>query len=246
MDEEYPDQVGAEVIDPRQKYAHAERLRVQRAWVGSGFKDRRIYISGLDSQELREDLLDVVRLLSGSSVATQTDAPSYIMALHGIHMETDCHRSIAIQNGESMRLTTSAVQCVEADIAVAQRSLRSHLDTSGALAISQSESESRIGSTVTSSPAPAMFRPTSSIPTQLYPSFMNDAQAIGISNRYGFVSLPQPSFHLPPRRRMKFIEPIQMPHLFGSHRLELGDEVVTNLSRANALWSLTSGFVPKY
>ena len=49
-------------------------------------------------------------------------------------------------------------------------------------------------------PNHSTHHPHCNVPPALYPVFPSDARALGISNRYGFLSLPRPSAELPPLR----------------------------------------------
>ena len=233
--------VGTEVASAIHAVAEGDKARVRWAWtMDRSSRDVRPLLSHLEQSTVRNDLMDVVRVLSSKTVEVQTTEPSYTMALANVKMETDHHRSIALQCGATKQTRTTGMQVVEADIAVEAhpRDVYGAAEEGGPLlrveAVGQLDSKH------------SAYQPTCTIPTELYPTFMSDARAVGIANRYGYVSLPKPAVTLAPRRIKTTVEPLMVPHLYGSHDLQLEDDVATHLHRAHLLWAGTSGFVPKY
>jgi hypothetical protein len=235
------DNVGHEPASAIHVLAEADKARVRWAWsMDRSSREMRPLLSHLDESSVRTDLLDIVRVLSSRTVEVQTDEPSYTMRLANVQMETDRHRSIALQCGATKRTNTVGLQVVEADIAVDGQAR----DVYGSV----SESHPLLREDVLG-PLEALhsqYQPSCAVPVELYPSFMSDARAVGIANRYGYVSLPKPAVTLAPRRVKTTVDPLTVPHLYGSHNLELEEDVTTHLHRANLLWAATSGFVPKF
>jgi hypothetical protein len=195
--------------------------------------------SVVEGSSVRMDLMDVIRLISTSTVQTQTMEPSYTMSLTNVKMESEVSRSIAVQCGHRMKQENSSMQVVEADIAadgVEHRDAFGNVDDDD-------------DPMLTVGPVTSMhsaYLPNCNVPASLYPVFMSDARALGICNRYGYVALPKPPVELPPRRRVKAISPMDYPHLYGSHNPALDEHTGRQLHRAHGLWTSQCGFVPKY
>ena len=88
--------------------------------------------------------------------------------------------------------------------------------------------------------------PYCGIPAEEFPVLMGEARRQGVANQYGFISLPNQPFSLPPRRKVRVIQPVEYPHLYGSHHLSIDEQSATQLSRAYTLWTQSTGFVPKF
>jgi hypothetical protein len=235
------DNVGREVASAIHSLAEADKARVRWAWtMDRSSREVRPLLSHLEQSTVRSDLMDIVRVLSSRTVEVQTEEPSYTMALANVKMETDRHRSIALQCGATQRTNTVGLQVVEADIAVDGQPR----DVYGG--VSESMPLLRVDVTGHLEAVHSQYQPSCSVPVELYPTFMSDARAVGIANRYGYVSLPKPAVALAPRRVKTTVEPLMVPHLYGSHDLGLEEDVTTHLHRAHLLWAGTSGFVPKY
>ena len=88
--------------------------------------------------------------------------------------------------------------------------------------------------------------PYCGIPSEEFPVLMAEARRQGVANQYGFISMPTQPFSLPPRRKVRAIQPVDFPHLYGSHPLHIDEQSSTQLSRAYTLWTQCTGFVPKF
>ena len=207
---------------------------------GSGSPVPNSFMKELEASAVKGDLLDVVRLISTSTVEIQTAEPSYTQSLTNVRMEQgDKARSIAVQAGHRYGKTNSEMQVVEADIAADGEQSR---DVFGG----DNREEDPLLTIAPVSSMHSQYLPNCNVPADLYPVFMSDARALGVSNRYGYVALPKPAVELPARRRVKAIAPVDYPHLYGSHNPTLDEHTGRQLHRAHGLWTSQCGFVPKY
>lgn len=232
--------VFSEPTAARSRQTEAERAKVKWAWsMDRAARTSSRLVEELERSAVKEDLLDVVRLLSSNTIETQTVEPSYTATLRNVKLEANGARSIAVQCGQKVTQQSSGMQVVEADI-VAEAAPRHALTD----ALNPEEAPlldvGHVGSFHSS------YLPTCNVPADLYPVFMSDARALGISNRYGYVALPKPPVELPPRRHVKVVNPADYPHLYGSHELHIDEHTTAQLNRAHSLWASSSGFVPKY
>lgn len=252
--DQQPNNVYTDVSVSQHSQGDTERAKVHWAWMADARGDaKKKAVQGIDTSAVRSELLDVVRMLSSSTVETQTAAPSFVMQQNNIRMETDRHRSIATQIGAPKQKANKALQVVEADVV---RTLRGG-------AVMNLYAETQEMQTETDEPAHAAgtldtlldddeslthshYRPVCDVSHEAYPVYMSDARAQGIANKYGYISLPRHIVQLPPRRRKKFISPTEVSFLYGVHELQLDDNASTHLNRALSLWSQAAGFVPKY
>lgn len=224
----------------RNRQAEAERAKVKWAWsMDRAARSSTRLVEDIERSAVKEDLLDVVRLLSSNTVETQTAEPSYTASLRNVKMEASGARSIAVQCGQKVTQQSSEMQVVEADI-VAESAPRD------ALSFGTNPEEAPMLDVDGVSSLHSAYQPTCNVPADLYPVFMSDARALGISNRYGYVALPKPPVELPPRRHVKVVNPLEYPHLYGSHQLHIDEHTAAQLNRAHSLWASSSGFVPKY
>lgn len=263
-DKNLPNNVYADRAPPVSLIKHVsetERARIQWAWMADSRGDaKKKAVQGIDRSRVRPELLDVVRMMSSCTIETQTVEPSFVMRMNNVRMETDRHRSIATQIGAPKEQCSRAAQVVEADIVrSSRRGLQLYMmddqddkvidaspngkNAAGGAVVARVDEDSR---DLRDEDLHSQYRPSCDIPHTAYPIFMPDARAQGVSNRYGFISLPQQIVQLPPRRRKKFISPADVPYLYGTHELELDERTSTHLQRAHSLWSQSAGFVPKY
>jgi hypothetical protein len=206
---------------------------------------RRAEKSRLDQSPLHEDMLEVVRLLSTATAEVQTQEPSFTQQMRQVHTDDDGNRCIAIQAGTTARTVNASTQVNENDVAaVPETSL--YDDAYEGYESALAHPQTSMASPLTTAMGNSTHRPHSDIPAEQYPGFLSDAKALGVCNRYGFISLPQPPVQLPPRRRIKAIAPVDYPHLYGTHDIHLDDGVTNRISRAHSLWVASSGFVPKF
>jgi hypothetical protein len=206
--------------------------------------------------ELDDDMADVVKLLSTATAQAQTDEPSYTQTVRSVHTDEAGNRGIGIQAGTTARHQNASTQVNENDVADVPESaayddevLGHGADGTGGSTQhghEQSLLYPRSTGIATSVGCGSAHLPHSSIPTDRYPAFVNDARALGVCNRYGFISMPRPPVELPPRRRIKAICPADYPHLYGTHDLELEEGASNRINRAHNLWVMSSGFVPKF
>jgi hypothetical protein len=195
---------------------------------------------------MKDDLLDVVRLLSTTAAETQTVEPSFTKTLRSVHMEGDDHRSIAVQAGHRSGHNHATTQVTESDVAEFVGVEAWDEDGIG-LPPGQGRADDPLHTGHL--PPKAMHsshHPHCGIDSEQYPVYLADARALGVCNRYGFLSLPKSPMELPPRRRVKAMSPVDYPHLYGRHQLGLDEGVSNRLSRAHNLWIQSSGFVPKF
>lgn len=184
-----------------------------------------------------EELMDVVKWLSTRTTETQTKERSYTSALNNIQSDpAGVRRSIAVQCGSTLQQDTTTTQVVEADL---------HLEGAA------SGSADGTADTFDREPTAVMsmhsaYSPSCNIPYESYPVFMADARTLGIANRYGYVALPRPPAQLPPRRSVKAVAPVEYPHLFATHDVEIDEPTQQQIERAHRFWTSSSGFVPKY
>lgn len=242
------------------KQRDVERMHIRWAWMADLSRDDRRHrvLNDVDRSSVRDGLLDVVRLLSSSTISTQTDEPSYTSTLGNMKMETDRHRSIASQAGVTKEKKSKAMQVVEADIVVSSqrhnagwysgkenKGATDHHHNGGELDVAATRAEEMLHLNQAEGTA-SFYRPTCELGVDAYPVYMSEARELGVANRYGYISLPQHVVPLPPRRLKKLVEPVDVPYLYGTHDLELADHVSGHLSRAHSLWTQSSGFVPKF
>lgn len=196
----------------------------------------------INASSMRDELLDVVRALNTSSSAMQTAEPSFTATLKHVNMEDEAHRSVGLQCGLTGGQTCASIQVTESDVA------------DGAIDVSKIEEQITVLESQRRDADQPLDRTTHTrhfshcnIAPDEYPVFIADARALGVANRFGFVSLPTvPELELPPRRRVRNVEPIDYPHLFGSHREQLDEALINRIDRTHALWVANSGFIPKY
>lgn len=212
--------------------------------------------------ELENDMFEVVQMLSTATAQMQTVEPSFTATLRQVHADHAGNRQIGIQAGATARHTNAATQVNENDVADVPDSAayddEVHGFGGGGASLSGpswigggggADPAGASGSRVNALPSAAggsVHRPHCDIPPDRYPAFVADARALGVCNRYGFISMPKPPVELPPRRRIKAICPADYPHLYGTHDLQLDEGANNRINRAHNLWVLSSGFVPKF
>jgi len=195
---------------------------------------------------LKEEMVDVVRLLSTTAAETQTVEPSFTKTLRSVRMEGDDSRSIAVQAGHRSGVVHATTQVTEGDVAEAHA-----VDCWDEEGVGLPPGQGRYDDPLMSGNLPRKAQHSAHVPhcgidAEEYPTYLADARALGVCNRYGFLSLPRSPFELPPRRRVKAMSPVDYPHLYGRHDLRLDEALSNRLARAHNLWIQSSGFVPKY
>lgn len=225
--------------------AKDEAADLRWAWSAPSSSPRKKERALPAASPLQAELRDVVRLLSTNTIEVQTSEPSFTQTLRQVHMAGEGHRTIALQVGTTSRNNHASTQVNETDVAEvpdASDALDDELHgTDGRLAESpwkrawQGEGQ-----------AHSIHVPHCDVPADQYPTFISDAKAVGVCNRYGFVARPKPPVELPPRRRVKAINPVDYPHLYGTHDLYLDEGTSNRLNRTHNLWVSSSGFVPKF
>jgi hypothetical protein len=181
--------------------------------------------------QLEEDLGDVVKLLSTATAQVQTQDPSFTQMLRQVHTEEDGSRCIAIQAGVTAKCVSASTQVNENDVAAVPESSLYDEDAADNLhehlllhpQTSQNPMSGPAGGAST-------HKPFCELPAESYPGFVADAKALGVCNRYGFISLPRPPVELPPRRRIKAINPADYPHLYGTHDVALDDSTFNRIT----------------
>uniref|UniRef100_A0A7S1KZL4 Uncharacterized protein n=1 Tax=Neobodo designis TaxID=312471 RepID=A0A7S1KZL4_NEODS len=235
-----------------------EAADVRWAWSADRSKTSNRRRSELDASAARgpdnldDDMLEVVKLLSTATAQAQTDEPSFTQTVRSVHTDEAGNRGIGIQAGTTARHQNASTQVNENDVADVPESaayddeVLGRGDDGGASPHEQSLLNPRSGGYATSVGCGSTHMPHSAIPADRYPAFVNDARALGVCNRYGFISMPRPPVELPPRRRIKAICPADYPHLYGTHDLQLEEGASNRINRAHNLWVMSSGFVPKF
>jgi hypothetical protein len=202
--------------------------------------------------DVRGELVDLMRALGSNAIAVQTDAPSMTRTLRSVQLEgTGDKRSIGLQCGPNQLQSNASTQVTESEVLKSMHSaaddevnarLYGLLDEpdADAAAFAAAQAQQRaVG-------AHSRHLTHTDVRAEDYPNFLQEARAMGICNRYGYISLPRPAYQLPPRRTVKAVEPVQVPHLYGSHDLHIDDAVAGRLQRMLHLWTSHSGFVPKF
>lgn len=227
----------------------------------------------LTHSEVKNDLLDVLRMISSGSVSIQTEAPSMTRSMRTVQMEAGgASRSIALQCGINKEQSSVGTQVSESEVlgtmledpdSAVENMMHSGADKGGADGSGGGGSPGSGGgygnSGSAGSGAPTRERnpyaasqghsrhlPHSDVAADNYPTFLGEAKAQGLCNRYGFLSLPKPPFVLPPRRSVKTVDPATCTHLFAKHPIRLDDATNGRLNRTLQLWTQGSGFVPKF
>eukprot|EP00759_Apiculatamorpha_spiralis_P049851 PhF_6_TR44490/c0_g1_i2/m.68515 len=176
---------------------------------------------------LRESLREVVDLLDHNTMEVQTDisaatdmevcaepqlSPSPYSPPHRFPSNVNTTRSnsagrtVACQVG-FVTHSTSEAQVTEEDIAASQTPRDVYF-------VYDPMTPTQLGCAYPSMKHSA-FYPTCNLESQEFPEYMTDAQALGVVNRYGYISLPRHAVDLPARRHEKFIRPVDYPHLYG-------------------------------
>ncbi len=227
----------------------------------------------LTHSEVKTDLLDVLRMISSGSVSIQTEAPSMTRSQRMVQLENGgASRSIALQAGLTKEQCNAGTQVSESEVLGtllndADNAVDQMMSSGGGAGGGDDESGltggavagSGIGGGMAGSGSPTRERnpyaaaqghsrhiPHSDVPADNYPTFLSEAKAQGLCNRYGYLALPKPPFQLPPRRSVKTVDPATCTHLFAKHPIRLDDATNGRLSRTLQLWTQGSGFVPKF
>lgn len=227
--------------------AAAEQPQIKWAWSLQG-GDRQISAQAaaqISASPMRDDLLEVVRLLNTVPASVQTQEPSYTASLRSVTMPDETHRTIGLQCGLAGKQTNASVQVADSDV------VEGMIDVEGYnKALERDADERRDGAFYpggNTSNQHTRHLPHCGLTVEDYPMFLGDAKALGVANRFGFLSLPTlPETELPPRRRVKFVQPIDYPHLYGNHEEQIDDELLRRIDRTHSLWVANSGFIPKY
>ena len=197
--------------------------------------------AAISSSPMRDDLMDVVRMLNTNSAGCQTSEPSYTASLRTVSMDDNDHRSVGLQCGLAGRQSSAAVQVSESDVAdgsIDVDTLQSTMLRDNEFASSAKESRNTLHT---------RHAPHCGLTPDDYPLFLHDAKVLGVANRFGFLSMPKLEVgSLPPRRNQKLVEPVDYPHLYGSHNEQIDEALLNRIDRTHALWAANSGFVPRF